>query len=225
MPRPIRPTYGFTLVELAVVLAIIGVITAAAALSLSRARPRADLASAAAELHAVLHGARARALASGNDVAVMVFPNHDLGNERLGRVIVYEDGDFSLFDAAAPVNLDGYDPALPAHGPRSEVVSVVDLPRRTRVGPATGLGAPLAAPYATVRVDSDCTFCAGAGAARRGAVVFDAAGAARFQSAAGAPLDVDGGSVSLTALDLAGPPVRTLVIGAANGSLRAVGIR
>ena len=108
------------------------------------------------------------------------------------------------------------------------MLSWLDLPRGITVGPATGLGtgATLPAPLAGVPVNADCTFCAGAGATRRGAVVFDRRGRARFYDADGAPLAVDGGSISITAPELQGatPLVRMIAITAATGSLQTLNL-
>ena len=220
MPRPRRQAAGFTLIELMVVVAIIAIVATLAAVSLQRARPRANLAGAAVDLQALLHGARQQALASGWNVAVMIFPGYSPENDVVGRVIVYQDAEATLFDPTAAVNFDAYDPAVLASGPSSEIVSTLDLPPAVRVGPAVGMGATakLVAPWASVPVNLDCTFCDGAGAARRGAVVFDPNGRASFYSKAGVALAVDGGSVSLQVPSL-GAEVRTLAVGASTGAV------
>jgi hypothetical protein len=73
---------GFTLIEAAVVMAIIIVLGGMAVSSFSRQRPRANLNSAASELQSTVHGARQQALATGHDVWVMVFPHN---NEETGK--------------------------------------------------------------------------------------------------------------------------------------------
>ncbi len=227
MPVPRRSTRGFTLIEFMTVVGIIAIIAAVAASSLTRARPRSNLASITVELQSALHAARQRALASGEEVAVLVFPGFSPATGVTGRIIVYQDGDASLFDAAAAVNFDAYDPAVLAFGPRSEILATIDLPEGVTVGPRLGLGsgAALPAPWAGVPVTADCTFCDGNGAARRGAVVFDPRGRARFFAKAGPPLVVDGGSLSLIVTALEGASgrnqVRTLAIGSSAGNVRA----
>jgi prepilin-type N-terminal cleavage/methylation domain-containing protein len=227
VPKPSRSASGFTLIEMMIVVAVAGILVALAASSMIRARPRAQLAGTASEVQALVSSARLRALASGHNVALLVFPNFVGQGRSKGRLIVYEDGDFDFFSAAGVLNLDNYDPAvLAAASARSAVIATLDLPNDVEIGPAAGMGtaAALVAPYAGIPVNLDCTFCDTSGAAtgRRGAVVFDAQGRARFFSAAGAtpPGHGNGGSLSLTSPVL-GAGARTLVITALSGSVRA----
>jgi prepilin-type N-terminal cleavage/methylation domain-containing protein len=215
-----RAGRGFTLIEAAVTVAIISIVAALTYSSLERYRPRADLANAAAELQSLVHQARQAALASGVPVFVLVFPDLDTGGGARGRVVVYQDGDFSFLQTPATVDFDAYDPtALPA-GARSEVLSTLDLPRGVTFGPATGLGADatLPAPYAGVDVTKACSFCA-SGGDHRGAIQFDSRGRATFHDANGTALpDVVGVSLSVTSAAVGGP--RTLLITAGTGSVR-----
>jgi len=209
---------GFTLVELAVTIAIVLVLAGLAWSGLSRLRPRARLADASSELVALVHGARQQALASGHDVVVMFFPQF-AGPESTGRVVVYEDGDFSLFNAAATPNFAGYDPATAAHGPRSDVVATYDLPPSVVIGPATGagFGAALPAPLDGIAIDLDCSFCATT-SDRRGAIRFDSRGRASFFSTNGLPLaNQRGGTLSLAAPDVDGQ--RSLIVTSGTGSV------
>ena len=218
--RPTSP-HGFTLVELVVAIAITVTLSALAWSNLWRLRPRAQLADASSELVALVHGARQHALATGNDVAVMIFPSfHSSGST--GRVIVYEDGNADFFSDLGAVNFAGYDPAALNHGSRSQIVADYDLPRNVVIGPAAGAGtsAALVAPLAAIPIDVDCSFCKADGD-RRGAIRFDSRGRAFFYSAnagAGQPAtDVVGGSLSLSAPEVGGQ--RSLIVTSGTGSV------
>jgi prepilin-type N-terminal cleavage/methylation domain-containing protein len=217
MAKPTRAR-GFTLVEVAITIAIVGIVAALAFTSFVRQKPRASLATSTAELQSLLHGARQTALATGHDVVVMVFPDFTSTNS-VGRVILYEDGDFTFFTGGA-VNFGAYDPASHATGGRSQVLDTIDLPFGVTVGPATGMGptAILAAPYAGVPVNVACSFCATSGD-HRGAVRFDSRGRASFYQGS-TLLDVTGASLSLQAGALYGQ--RTLLISAGTGAVRAL---
>lgn len=220
-PRQRIAPRGFTLVELAVVVAIVATLAILAWSNLWRLRPRAQLADASSELVALVHGARQHALATGNDVAVMFFPAFAASGSQ-GRVVVYEDGNGDFFLDTGTVNFATYDPAALSRGSRSTVVADYDLPRNVVIGPATGAGpsAALVAPLAAIPVNVDCSFCA-TGGDRRGAIRFDSRGRAFFYSAntgIGQPAaNVVGGSVSLAAPEVAGQ--RTLLVTAGTGSV------
>ena len=63
---------GFTLIELIVVLAIMGLVVALASPRLHRALPGAELAASAQELAAALRRTRARAIAQGHRAALLI---------------------------------------------------------------------------------------------------------------------------------------------------------
>lgn len=222
--RTRRPDLGFTVVELAVVMAIAATIGALAWSNLWRLRPRAQMADASNDLVALVHGARQHALATGNDVVVMVFPAFAVRGST-GRIIVYEDGNANFFADASPINFAAYDPAVLSASDRSSVIASYDLPANVIVGPAAGAGssAALVAPLATIPINVDCSFCR-AGGDRRGAIRFDSRGRAFFYSGntgVGQPAaNVQGGSLSLAAPEIDGQ--RTLLVTSGTG---AVGLR
>lgn len=135
--RPRKPR-GFTLVEAAVVIAIIGVLAALTIASLARSRPRANLIGLATELHATMGWARNEALARGRDVAVLFYPT--AGPNNTGRVLVVADDAAGAlagtFMAGVP---SGSDPDFCTLNPgaligfgntgaMAKVLAVIDLP-------------------------------------------------------------------------------------------------
>jgi prepilin-type N-terminal cleavage/methylation domain-containing protein len=222
---------GFTLIEMLVTVAIIGIVATMVTVGFGRQKPRARLSGTAAELQALLYGARQNALATGHPMVVMVFPSFaPPGASGTGRILVYEDGDGTFFSGAAPVNFGTYLPAAELAGPKSQVVTTMDLSREVAVGPVDGRGAAavMPAPFDRVPITAACTFCAG----DRGAIAFDPQGQASFYAGNGPPAFLDGGSISFyNPLDSGNPAtdtaasvaeIRTIAIVAATGAVRVL---
>jgi hypothetical protein len=134
-------------------------------------------------------------------------------------VVVYEDGDFALFNPASTPSFAGWNPAVSQALPRGDLLVTYDLPRTVVVGPSTGAGAgsSMPAPLSGIPIDVDCSFCA-TGGDRRGAIRFDARGRASFFSGNGLPIANQlGGTLSLAAPEVDGQ--RTLVVTAGTGSV------
>ena len=112
---------GFTLVEMAIVVAIIGILTAASWMSLSAARPRQTMAAAMAEVQVLLNGARQQALASGHDVVVLVFPV--FANPQGGQVrfVAFEDRDSVALAAASAFAPEDYEVDFKGRALRSDL--------------------------------------------------------------------------------------------------------
>ena len=218
MPNRTPPVRGFTLVELAVAMAVAAILAALAAVGLQRFKPRAGLSSSAAQLTALLNAARQNALATGRDTVVMIFPQFQNPIGGTGRVVLYEDGNFDFFNPGAPANFSGYDPADPAAAGRADVLETLDLPRDVTFG-LGGLAAPaLAAPYNLINAAA-CSFCAPGGDGR-GALVFNSRGRALFYQASGAPIaPASGGTLALQGPAFM-PGHRLVVITATTGSVK-----
>ena len=96
--RSVRPR-GFTLIELVVAMAVIGVLAGMSAVALGRMKTRGNFSSASGDFIATLRTARAEAFARGNPTVVVV-------DSLAARWWAIEDvnGDFSLasFSASVP---------------------------------------------------------------------------------------------------------------------------
>jgi prepilin-type N-terminal cleavage/methylation domain-containing protein len=220
-----RRNRGFTLVEMMVVLAILVTLAALAAISLQRARPRANLANVSTELLALLRNARQNAMATGRNTVVVVFPQFQNPDGGTGRVIVFEDPDATFFRAATSPNFQTLVPGTFNVGAATEILLSIDLPRGTEIGGA--LATALAAPYERVDGSLSCGFCS-TGLDGRGAVQYDSRGRATFHSANGAALDLWGAALSLRAVDPGNrgsssiDGVRTLVLTSTAGGVRSI---
>lgn len=220
MPVTRQPSRGFTLIEMMVTVAIIGVVVALAYSNLGRLRTRATLATTSTELHSILHGARMSAVASSRDVGVLFFPSTSGQAGSMGRIIVYEDGNFDFF-AAGTVKFSDYVPTSNLAGSLSQILTTYDLPAGVVIGPVTGMGssAVLPAPLDGVDVRKDCSFCDTA-TVRRGAIRFDSRGKATFYDAAGIKTVTGGAAFSLTSTEVGGLKVFAVV--ASTGAVRLV---
>ena len=214
----VRRSRGFTLVELMVTVAIIAIVAALAYFGVARLRPRAELLTSAADLEALVRGARQNALSTGRDTVVMVFPQARNPRGGAGRVIVYEDAAHTFFGAVAP-NFDAFDPVAPGV-PGDSLLGNLDLPLGITFGLGGAAAPVLDDPYKSIPVGL-CSFCASTGD-DRGAIAFDYRGRARFYPSCGAPLAVPGGTLALQGnQDLRGS-FRLLVITTATGGVRSL---
>jgi type IV fimbrial biogenesis protein FimT len=221
VPRNQRRSRGFTLIEMMLTVAVIGIIAALGYSSLGRLRPRATLATTVTELHSILHGARMSAVATGHEVGVLIFPNTPGQTTSLGRIIVYEDGNHDFFKPTGAVKFSTYDPTSNLAGTLSQILTTYDLPAGVVFGPPAGMGSGthLPAPIDGIIVNSDCSFCDMA-TVRRGGIRFDSRGRATFYDANGVKDVIGGGSFALTSSDVGG--LKVLAIMASTGAVRLV---
>jgi len=170
-----------------ITVSVIGIVAAASISYFGGFRRRVSLQSMMHEVEALMGEARLRAIANGRDNLVLFYPPTAA---RPGRIVHYEDAGSTFFGAGVP-NFGSLDPMAPVAGGNSVVVDTITMPPTANIG-ATGIAA-LPAPLATIVVNADCGFCSGGGD-RRGAVVFDTRGRARFYDGVGAALVVTGGA-------------------------------
>jgi Tfp pilus assembly protein FimT len=221
--------------EMMTVLLIFGTLLALAVSTLSRMKSRVTLATTVAELQGLIHQARQSALASGNPVAILIYPNYSAsatGAQSTGYVVAYQDACFDFFTTtpACGMNYGNFNPAAPVVGAngavQSTVLDTMPLPNGIIVGPATGMGAgaTLVAPLQSILVNTYCSFCGPTG----GAIQFDPRGQATFYSLNGTnftPVPVTGGgSLSLTydPLTTSVTGQRTLIIFSASGAVQTI---
>jgi prepilin-type N-terminal cleavage/methylation domain-containing protein len=196
-----RRSRGFTLLEVMVVLAIIGILASLSVTTLSRMQPRLDVVGALDDLSATLSQAQARAQARGADVWV-IFLTTGTGTTTLARggFLVYEDLDRDLNFSTLAVNDDGKLATAPEAG--DQVLTETwfgQEPFRGRVqlslAPAQGftLGAPFSG------AASACNFCSDVAGTLRGAIVFQADGEVRLVDGSGLPVgNLNAGVVTLS---------------------------
>ncbi len=212
-----RRSRGFTLLEVMIVLAIVGVITAISVTSAQQIGARNATQNAASDLSTVLQNARARAEQSGADVYVMVYPTMKRDGSLTGgsgALVVYEDarGDFLTAtgpcDGSASTARCGWTNFAPPSNvfpvPNSggrfvQIVYLDDYPKKNvRFGkssasaftaPFTGVG--------TLANANGCSFCG----ATKGAIVFTGEQQLRFLDNSGAPVAQRVAGLAVQAVD------------------------
>lgn len=212
---------GFTLLELMAVLALIGVLASLSVATLSRMQPRLGVGSALEDLSAAAGSAQARALATGRDVWLILYPSTGTGSLRArGGFLLYEDAGRDLDFAAFEVDEDGRPGAAPMGADR--VLSVTwygDAPYlgRVKLELEPGSTFPLRGPFALDA--AACNFCSDGPDAPRGALVFGPDGGVRMVDAEGMPASqLTAGVVALSGGEARG----ALAVAPGTGFMRVV---
>jgi prepilin-type N-terminal cleavage/methylation domain-containing protein len=178
---------GFTLIEVLIVVAILGVTTGLALVAYGAVGQRGALQNAAFELQGVLSTARTRASSAGYPVWVVFYPTGGRGTLRAGKgaFVVVEDrqGVFTrnpngLFSLPFKVDVVGNT------GTVSAIFYLDDYGHKVRFGALTpGRTDVYGAPFLGLAVQT-CSFCAGTDGPS-GAMGFYPEGSARFVDGTG----------------------------------------
>lgn len=193
-----RRPRGFTLIELAVTLAVIATVAVAAIVGTRAARRNAQIGSASFDLVLQLQGLRTRALAEQRDHLAVIH-----GGDGAGCTLVRQAGCVRVFFLAGPDDgawtLQAFTPDEPA-ADADELLDTVVLPRGVALDEAAAMAGP--APFTNVAAwDDDLT--AACGGVRCVAFRFGADGNVRGEAPDGAALEKAGHIVAL-ATDLEG---------------------
>lgn len=175
---------GYTVIEMLVTVAIIGIILALAAGSWGSIGDRGSVRNAANDFHSALLNARQRAIERQTDVWVVIYPYinragvNDSTNNSGAYFIVQDSKDLSFEtyykDTFNPPGAIG-PPA--ANGTLIEEVWLQDYPRKNARFLKNNIAGAYKAPFNTLTA-AGCSFCDGP--KTRGAVVFSGDGFARF---------------------------------------------
>lgn len=193
--------WGFTLVEMMVVVAIIGLLAMLAAAGYERLGQKAALQNATFDLQGDLSWARSRAQERGSNVWVIIYPQGKKGSATggTGAYFVYEDLTMRFAKPGLPTF--GYDdfrvdntfgPVI-AEGQLLQSRYLSDY-RGGAISFARVGTTAFAAPFNTLTPVA-CSVCVGGGS--RGAIVFTGDGTVRFYDGAGGLLSNANASLAL----------------------------
>ncbi|PTL77654.1 GspH/FimT family pseudopilin [Vitiosangium sp. GDMCC 1.1324] len=190
---------GFTLIEVMVVVAIIGVLTALSMVAYDSVGKRGALQNAAFDLQGTLTLARSEAVSRGYPIWIVLYTTASrkapTGTTGQGAFLMVEDtkNDF----VRAPAGLFAL-PLKSAVGVPS-VYFLEDYSKQVRFEAATpGVAGRYSQPFSTLNVQT-CGFCSGT--PLRGAIVFNPDGSARFVDGQGQYIAVANQALAFSSLD------------------------
>lgn len=189
---------GVTLIEIAVALAILGIVTALSVAALGGMRPRMDVSSMSTQFAAAVGEAQARALRNQRDVWLMVYVEGAEAPALNGGYVIYESRS-GTFDFPSYSVAGGAEPQV-----AGDVVALQTWFRPEITSGRVSFAAPteafpLVVPFGGLQAEEDCNFCTDVDDGRRGAIVFEPNGDVRFVRGDGTP-DTDLGVAIVTLL-------------------------
>lgn len=204
---------GFTLLEVMMVVAIIGVLTALSVVTYDAVGKRGALQNAAFDLQGTLSMSRTRAMSRGYPVWVVVFSSANRQGQTggAGAFMVVEDrasrfvkNPSALYSLELVPNVTSSRDELSGQvvetGEVSSVYFLDDYSKKVRFGALKpGRVGQFGAPFSALAAQT-CSFCTTSGSLR-GAIGFYPDGAARFYDGSGNPVSGTNHSLALSNVD------------------------